>query len=181
MRAHRNYLFINLLLQQLSTASKTNVLDHWYVFFFFYPLDVELQPVRSNNNSIDSRFIYIWKVVHIQKTKLPMVITNQASLTFYSSYSCEEGWFLWWWWWLIWHLVPLESCWFQTTVEPPLMSNSPQWPLLYSGYIPNRDLQSCHTDQNFPFIPKSQTFIAITISVKSFNCITSHYDVQASS
>ena len=62
--------------------------------------------------------------------------------------------FLWWWWWSIWHLVPLESCWFQTTVEPPLMSNSPQRPLLYSGYIPNRDLQSCHTDQNFPFIPK---------------------------
>ena len=73
---------------------------------------------------------------------------------------CEEGWFLWWWWWLIWHLVPLESCWFQTTVEPPLMPNSPQWPLLYSGYIPNRDLQSCHTDQNFPFIPKSQKFLS---------------------
>ena len=73
---------------------------------------------------------------------------------------CEEGWFLWWWWWLIWHLVPLESCWFQTTVEPPLMSNSPQWPLLYSGYIPNRDFQSCHTDQNFPFIPKSQKFLS---------------------
>ena len=106
------------------------------ICFFFYPLDVEHQPARSNNNSIDSCFVYIWKVVHIQKTKLTMVITNQASLTFYSSYSCEEGWFLWWWWWLIWHLVPLESCWFQTTVEPPLMSNSPQWPLLYSGYIP---------------------------------------------
>ena len=151
--------------------------------FFFYPLDVELQPVRWNNNSIDSHFIYIWKVVHIQKTKLPMVITNQASLTFYSSYSCEEGRFLWWWWWLIWHLVPLESCWFQTTVEPPLMSNSPQWPLLYSGYIPNRDLQSCHTDQNFPFIPKFQKFLSqsVTILVKSFNYITSHYDVQASS
>ena len=66
--------------------------------------------------------------------------------------------FLWWWWWLIWHLVPLESCWFQTKVEPPLMSNSPQRPLLYSGYIPNRDLQSCHTDQNFPFILKFQKF-----------------------
>ena len=91
--------------------------------------------------------------------------------------------FLWWWWWSIWHLVPLESCWFQTTVEPPLMSNSPQWPLLYSGYIPNRDLQSCHTDQNFPFIPKSQKFLSqsVTILVKSFNYITSHYDVQASS
>ena len=90
---------------------------------------------------------------------------------------------LWWWWWLIWHLVPVESCWFQTTVEPPLMSNSPQWPLLYSGYIPNRDLQSCHTDQNFPFIPKSQKFLSqsVTILVKSFNYITSHYDVQASS
>ena len=52
--------------------------------FFFYPLDMERQRVHSNNNSIDSRFVYIWKVVHIQKTKLPMVITNQASLTFYS-------------------------------------------------------------------------------------------------
>ena len=151
-------------------------------WFFFYPLEVERQHAHSNNNSIDSCFVYIWKVVHIQKTKLPMVITNQASLTFFSSHSCEEGWFLWWWWWLIWHLVSLESCWFQTTFEPPLMSNSPQRPLLYSGYIPNRDLQSCHTDQNFPFIPKSQKFLSqsVTILVKSFNYITSHYDVQAS-
>ena len=54
---------------------------------FFYPLYMERQRVHSNNNSIGSRFVYIWKVVHIQKTKLPMVITNQASLTFYSSCS----------------------------------------------------------------------------------------------
>ena len=63
------------------------------------------------------------------------------------------------------------------------MSNSPQWPLLYSGYIPNRDLQSRHNDQNFPFIPKSQKFQSqsVKILVKSFKYITSHYDVQASS
>ena len=45
--------------------------------------------------------------------------------------------FLWWWWWwwcLIWHLAVLESCWFQTTVEPPLTANSPQWPPLYNGH-----------------------------------------------
>ena len=39
-----------------------------------------------------------------------------------------------WWWCLIWHLAVLESCWFQTTVEPPLTANSPQWPPLYNGH-----------------------------------------------
>ena len=38
----------------------------------------------------------------------------------------------WWWWYLIWHLAVRESCWFQTTVEPPLTANSPQWPPLYN-------------------------------------------------
>ena len=40
------------------------------------------------------------------------------------------------------------------------MSNSLQRPYLYSGFIPNRNLQSCHTDQNFPFHPKSQKFLS---------------------
>ena len=103
-------------------------------WFFFYPLEVELQHAHSNNNSIDSCFVYIWKVVHIQKTKLPMVITNQACLTFYSSYSCEEGWFLWWWWWLIWHqsssswkLLVSNYSWTSTYVQLPTMATSLQW------------------------------------------------------
>ena len=52
-----------------------------------------------------------------------------------------------WWWCLIWHLAVLESCWFQTTVEPPLTANSPQWPPLYNGHCtylcPGRQAINC--------------------------------------
>ena len=46
---------------------------------FFYPLDNEHQRVCSEKNS---PFVYIWKVVHIQKTKLPVAITNIINCPF---------------------------------------------------------------------------------------------------
>ena len=54
------------------------------------------------------------------------------------------------------------------------MSNSLQQPYLYSGFIPKRNLQSCHTDQNFPFIPKSQKFLSQSQSRYNL-LITSHH------
>ena len=45
---------------------------------FFYPLDIERQRVRARIRTqyFDSHFVYIWKVVQIQKAKLPVAITN---------------------------------------------------------------------------------------------------------
>ena len=54
---------------------QSNVFDHWYVIF--YPLDIELQRVRTKKNSILSfSFRLHLKSRHIQKTKLPVPITN---------------------------------------------------------------------------------------------------------
>ena len=75
--------------------------------------------------------------------------------------------FLWWWWWwwcLIWHLAVLESCWFQTTVEPPLTANSPQWPPLYNGHCtylcPGRQAINC-----FLFKPLNNGHLLTTATV----------------
>ena len=53
-RARRIYLFIYLLnrIRNNFPLHQSNVFDHWYVFFFFYSLDIELQHVRSDKNSI---------------------------------------------------------------------------------------------------------------------------------
>ena len=44
---------------------------------FFYPLDIELQrnvSARIRTQYFDSSTVYTWKVVHIQKTELPVAI-----------------------------------------------------------------------------------------------------------
>ena len=51
VRTWRIYLFIKLLLQQLSATSKPNVFDYWDVFFS-YPLDMEHQRVHSDKSLI---------------------------------------------------------------------------------------------------------------------------------
>ena len=69
-----------------------------------------------------------------------------------------------WWWCLIWHLAVLESCWFQTTVEPPLTANSPQWPPLYNGHCtylcPGRQAINC-----FLFKPLNNGHLLTTATV----------------
>ena len=73
-------------------------------------------------------------------------------------------WWWWWWWSLIWHLAVLESCWFQTTVEPPLTANSPQWPPLYNGHrtylCPGRQAINC-----FLFKPLNNGHLLTTATV----------------
>ena len=63
------------LLQQLSTASKQ---CFWPLIFFFIHwtsnVNVSTQ-ITTKYMFFDSRFIYIWKFIHIQKTKLPVTIT----------------------------------------------------------------------------------------------------------
>ena len=67
------YLFIKSHSQQLSTASKQ---CFWpLICFFFYPLDIELQNVRSDNNSIlwFSFFSHLKRRPH-SEIKLPVAI-----------------------------------------------------------------------------------------------------------
>ena len=74
-RARRIYLFISLLnrIRNNFPLHQSNVFDHWYVFF--YLLDIELQHVRSDKNSI----LWFSFLLHLKRRphseiKLPVAI-----------------------------------------------------------------------------------------------------------
>ena len=54
---------------------QSNVVGHWHVFLIHWKTNVSMSD-RIRTQYFDSCFVYIWKVVHIQKTRLPVAITN---------------------------------------------------------------------------------------------------------
>ena len=56
---------------------QNNVFYHWLIFVFIHWKTNVNMSDRIRAQYFDSRFVYIWKVVYIQKTsKLPVAITN---------------------------------------------------------------------------------------------------------
>ena len=68
---------------------QSNVFDHFYVFFIHWTSKVN---VKIRTQYFDSRFVYIWKVVDIQKTKLPVAITNIIYLSIGQNWRTAFSW-----------------------------------------------------------------------------------------
>ena len=65
---------------------------------FFNPLDIELQwSARIRTQYFDSRFIYILKVIHSQKTKLAIAITSCLNIVYFCLFRNWRRAFSWTW------------------------------------------------------------------------------------